>query len=230
MKARVLLLLLLAGTSGAETVVPKPRPRLPPVAGEVKQEASSLKPGFRSFDDYLHAEGRRPVGLDALPEVAAARSEKAATEPKAGAAKDSPATPEPVAPGILVLPKMEVTTEKMTELKKEVAAVEANQSWEEHSAEAWKNTGRLDAILNPPFLRQGSYSADRGSAIARERVELLRWVKILKISLAYAKTPAEKARIQADINSITDVMQLWDLESPPPDLLRFVFRGADNRR
>jgi len=220
MKTRVLLLLLLAATCGAETAEPKPRPRLSPaVVAEEKQretappavEAGST-PTFRSFDNFLQAQARRPVGLDAVPEVWAARS-AAGAEKKELAAKESPPLPgrtEAASGDVLVLPKMEINAARLTKLKDQLAELTANQSWEESSAEAWDHRTVVDAILNPPFLRLGGYSGSRRAAVARQRVELLRWVKVLQISQEEAKTPADKARIQADIDGIKDIMRMWE--------------------
>ena len=220
MKTRVLLWLLLAATCGAETAEPKPRPRLSPavVAVEKKRETAQLAveagttPSFRSFDDFLQAEARRPVGLDAVPQVSAARS-AAGVEKKELAAKDSPPSPagmEAASGDVLVLPKMEVNAARLTKLQEQLAALTANQSWEESSAEAWDHRTVVDAILNPPFLRLGGYSGSGRAAVARQRVELLRWVKVLQISQEEAKTPADKARIQADIDGIKDIMRMWE--------------------
>jgi hypothetical protein len=218
MLARSSVLVLLGGICCAGAALPKARPRLPPaVVSEVKREGAQpagdagSAPGFRSFEDFLQAQARRPVGLEAVPEVAAARSEAAAAEQKAPAAKDSsPAPPRTDATGgeILELPKMEVTTGKMTKLKAQLAALEANQSWETSSAEAWDNSTVVDAILNPPFLKLGGYSARGRAAAARRRVDMLNWVRVLTISLAEAKTLADKVRIQADIDGIKDIMRM----------------------
>ena len=218
MRARFTLSLLLAAQCClAGTAEPKARPRLtPPIADQVKMAVvrdPSDTPGFRSFDSYLQTQARRPVGLEAVPEVAAARSEAAEAKKQATAAPDSSPPLVQTDPGraeILVLPKVEVTSKRLTELQKELAALEANQAWESRSAEAWENTTVLGAILNPPFLKLGGYSSSGHAAVARRRVELLTWVKILTISLEEAKTPEEKARIRADIDGIKDIMRNWD--------------------
>ena len=218
MLARSSVLVLLGGICCAGAELPKARPRLPQaVVSEVKREGAQpafdarSAPGFRSFEDFLQAQARRPVGLEAVPEVAAARSEAAAAEQKAPAAKDlSPAPPRTDATGgeILVLPKMEVTTGKMTKLKAQLAALEANQSWETSSAEAWDNSTMVDAILNPPLLKLGPYSARGRAAAARRRVDMLNWVRVLTISLAEVKTLEDKARIEAAIDGIKDIMRM----------------------
>jgi len=223
MLARSSVLFLLAGTCWAETAVPKPRPRLPPVVvSEVKQEAAQpaldagSAPSFRSFGDFLQAKSRRPVGLEAVPEVAAARAEAARTAKAGQDAKGSPGSSQAYVAGadVLVLPKIEVTVERLTKLEKELAALEANQSWETSSAEAWETRSEtskvVDAILNPSFFRLGGYSAAGRAYTARQRVELLRWVRVLRISLEEAKTPADKARIQADIEGLWDIMRWWE--------------------
>ncbi len=218
MLARTSVLVLLAGICCAGAEPPKPRPRLPPAAViEVKREGvqPALDAGsaldFRSFEDFLQAKARRPVGLEAVPEVMAARSKVVLAEQTAPAPKDSSPTPsrtDAIDGEILVLPKMEVTTGKMTKLKDQLAALDANQSWEARSAEAWDNATAVDAILNPPFLKLGDYSAKGRAAAARRRVDMLNWVRILTISLAEAKTPADEARIQADIEGIKYIMRM----------------------
>lgn len=217
MLARVYLLLLLAGAAGAATVEPKPRPRLPaPVITEMKREVAGPATRFRSFDDYLQAEARQPVGLEAVPEIAAARAEKAAGDNKptatTGSAGTAGRTEASGSADVLVLPKLEITAERLTKLEKQIAALEANQAWEENSARKWSDTrgSVLNSILNPPFFRLGGYTPEGKAAVARQRSELLRWVRVLQISLHDAKTPEEQARIQADIESITGIMRMWE--------------------
>lgn len=213
------LLPVVIGWAGATE--PKARPRLtPPMVSEMKREVAQpaldagSTPTFRTFDDFLQAAAQRPMGLEAVPEVVAARSETTAgAEQKGTAAKDSSRTPpraDATGGEVLVLPKMEVTAEKMTKLKAQLAALEANQSWEVSSAEAWEHRTVVDAILNPPFIKLGGYSGSGRVATARRRVELLNWVRILRISQEEAKTPADKARIQADIDGITGIMRMWE--------------------
>ena len=218
MLARSSVLVLLGGICCAGAELPKARPRLPPaVVSDVKREGTQpaldagSAPDFRSFEDFLQAQARRPVGLEAVPEVAAARSKAVRAEQTAPAAKDSsPTPPRTDATGgeILVLPKMEVTTGKMTKLNAQLAALDANQSWETSSAEAWDKRTVMDAMLNPPFLRLGDYSARGRATAARRRVDMLNWVRILTISLSEAKTPADEAHIKAEIDGIKDIMRM----------------------
>jgi hypothetical protein len=140
----------------------------------------------------------------------AAGSEK--TGPSSEDSRAAPSRTEPGSGDILVLPKLEINAERLTKLEARLAALEAQQSWEESSAKAWETRTEtsiaMDAILNPPFLK-GSYSASGRAALARQRVEMARWMRILEISLEEAKTPADKARIQADINSLNDITRYW---------------------
>ena len=119
--------------------------------------------------------------------------------------------PEAASPrgDVLVLPKMEITAERLTKLREKLAALEANQSWEGSSAEVWDKKTAVDALLNPSWLRLGPYSAEASAAAARQRVEMLRWVRILTLSIGEATTAAEKARIQADIDDITGIIRFW---------------------
>jgi len=223
MLARTSVLILLAGIGCVDAAEPKARPRLTSlVAEEEKREASSQirpvlepgsMPGFRSFGDYLQTESRRPTGLEAFRETPATPSVSAAAGKADQASKDPQSTRSQTDSSdaeILVLPKVEVTAERATKLEARLAAMEANQSWEESSAEAWEERTVLGAILNPPFLKLGGYSGPGRAALARRRVEMLRWVSVLTISLEEAKTPAEKARIQADIDIIKDITRHWE--------------------
>jgi hypothetical protein len=217
MKARFCVLLLPVAIGGVSAAEPKARPRLtPPVVSEVKREAvqpardAGTAPSFRSFDDFLQAEARRPPGLEAVRAPTAGPAPGAGAGETGPAAKDPNPTPARTDPEILVLPKVEVTAARITGLEKKLAALEANQSWEERSAEAWDDRTVVDAILNPPILKLGSYTGSGRAATARRRVDLLHWVRILRISQEEAKTPAEKARIQADIDGITGIMRMWE--------------------
>ena len=220
MLARTSVLFLLAGICCAGAVEPKARPRLPPTAArEDTREAarkarpareSGFTPGFRSFDDFLQAESRRPVGLEAFREIPAARTEAGEADDKGQTSKDTNPSPSRTDPDILVLPKVEITAERLTKLETQLAALEANQSWETSSAEAWDHRTVVDAILNPPFLKLGSYSGSGRAALARKRAGVLDWVRVLTISLEEAKTPADKARIQADIDGLKDIMRMWE--------------------
>ncbi|HWA26870.1 MAG TPA: hypothetical protein VG734_14520 [Lacunisphaera sp.] len=218
MLARFSALILLAGFCCAGAAEPKARPRLtPPVVSEVKGEVTQpaldagSAPAFRSFDDFLQTEARRSRGLEAVRVSSAVRAEASGAEKTGQASKDAnPASPQ-TDPDVLVLPKIEITAEKLTKLGEKLAALEAQQSWEERSAETWDHPTVVDAILNPPLFGLGSYSAGGRAGTARHRVEVARWVRILEISLEEAKTSADKARIQAEIDSIKEIARYWEL-------------------
>lgn len=220
---RLLLLALLTviACRGAE---PKARPRLAPgAAGDAdtrppgKSEARSdrdaaSQAGDGSFESYLQARSRRPAGLEAVPAVAAARTEKTVAGKPAAVAKESspgPARLDSTGADVLVLPKMEVTAEKMTKLRVQLAELEARQAQEERLAAKAAESSVLDSILNPPWLRLGGYSGQASAALARKRIEVLDWVKLLTFSLEEAKTPEEKKRIQADIDGLNEIMRHW---------------------
>ena len=68
-----------------------------PAAGGEQREAvrelrsvpdSGFKAGFRSFDDFLQADSRRPVGLEAYRETPAARPEAGGAEKKGQTSAD----------------------------------------------------------------------------------------------------------------------------------------------
>lgn len=217
---RLLIFALLTVISGAATE-PRERPRLAPGSigetarpdgGEARQDrAFASDPGDGSFQSFLQARSRRPVGLEAVPEVVAARAEKA-VEKQAAATKTGSSGmtgPETTDREVLVLPKMEVTAEKVTKLKAQLVELEARQATEERIAARAAETSVLEMILNPPFLRLGGYSSDASAALARKRLEVLGWVKLLTLSLAEARTPEEKRRIQTDIDGLNEMTRQW---------------------
>ena len=164
------------------------------------------------MEAFLQAKSRRPVGLEAAPEVAAARADKAIAAKEASAAKaGSPGTSgaEATDPDVLVLPKMEVTAERVTKLKAQLAELEDRQALEERIAARAAEPSVLDSILNPPFLRLGSYSSGASAALAQKRLEVLDWVKLLTLSLDLAKTPEDRRRIQNEIDDLNEIMRHW---------------------
>lgn len=203
---------------GAE---PKERPRLAAgAAGDDRRPSVSEDRSDRdlaafadngSFQAYLQAKSRRPVGLEAIPEVAAAKSEKAGTEKLAARGKDLATRSSAVVADadVLVLPKMEITAEKMTKLKAQLAELASRQALEERIAAKAAEPSMLDSILNPPFLRLGGYSSSASAALARKRFEVLDWIKVLTLSLAETKTPEDKKRIQADIDALNEMTRKW---------------------
>jgi hypothetical protein len=218
MKRLLLALLTVIGCGAAE---PKERPRLAPAAagnptrvasgqGAASREFADFSAGG-SFEDFLQAKSRRPVGLEAAPEVAAARSEQAATKQAvaAKAASQPPSGAESTDPDVLVLPKMEVTAERITKLKAQLAELKDRQALEERIAARAAEPSVLEAILNPPFLRLGSYSSGASAALAQKRLEVLDWVKLLTLSLDLAKTPEERRRIQNEIDGLNEIMRYW---------------------
>lgn len=217
MKRLLLLALPIAiGCGGAE---PRERPRLAPGAtgdaprpdGGAERSVASDADGA-SFQAFLQARSRRPVGLEAVPAVAAARLEQAEVKKQAVATKaESPGSSgsETSDPDVLVLPKMEITTEKMKKLKAELAELSARQALEDRIVARAAEPSWLESFLNPPFLRLGPYSSEASAALARKRLEVLDWVKLLTLSLGEAKTPEDKARIQADIDGLNEMMRKW---------------------
>jgi hypothetical protein len=209
-----LLLLALLTTIVCQGAEPRERPRLAPGAAGAdsrSDRALASEPGDGSLESYLQGKSRRPVGLEAVPEVAAARSDKVA-EKQAVAAKASSTGAAGVAttdPDVLVLPKMEVTAEKITKLRAQLAELADRQALEERIAARAAEPSLLETILNPPFLRLGSYSSSASAALAQKRLEVLDWVKLLTLSLDLAKTPEERKRIQADIDGLNEITRHW---------------------
>jgi hypothetical protein len=210
---RLLLLALLTATGGAGAE-PKDRPRLPPSAsanpGRPAGEVSAATEGG-SFEAFLQARSRRPAGLEAVPAVAAGRAERTAEKQAAAAKAGTPGTtgPETTDPDVLVLPKMEVTAERVTKLKAQLAELESRQALEERIAARAAEPSWLERFLNPPFLRLGGYSSEASAALAKKRTEVLDLVKVLTLSLTEAKTPEEKARVQADIDGLNEMTRKW---------------------
>jgi len=172
MKPRVCLWLLPAAIGWADATEPKPRPRLEPtLVSEVKLEPPPSPPEGRvwSFDDFLQAGARRTTGLDAYRE---ARATPTKTEDGEKTGRATLASSETVTTSgeVLVLPKLEITANRLSKVREKLAALDANQSWETSSAEVWDKRTAVDAFLNPSWLRLGPYSAEASAAAARERV------------------------------------------------------------
>jgi hypothetical protein len=212
MKARLFLLLLLAISGRAGETEPKARPRLtPPAAGEEKREAAAMpglesEPGFRSFASYLQAEARRPAGLDAVAVRQTAGSGATASRVvRPAAARNDPATA--TAAEVFVLPTVEVTAQKGPVAATQLADIESQlRSGEKASEETW-----LDSILNPasfPFLLGGETAKAR-AARARRRAEVLGWERVMLLSLEVEKSPAARARIEADIALLNTILRGW---------------------
>ena len=212
-----LLLLALLTVIGCGAAKPKERPRLPPVAASSPTRAESgQSPASRevadaaggSWETFLQAKSRRPVGLEAAPEVAAARAEKSAEKQTVAAKAGSPGTAT-TDPNVLVLPKMEVTAEKITKLKAQLAELEDRQALEERITARAAEPSWLESFLNPPFLRLGGYSSEASAALAQKRLEVLDWVKLLTLTLDQAKTPEERKRIQNEIDGLNEITRKW---------------------
>ncbi len=211
---RLLLLALLTAMAGS-AAEPKERPRLPPTAtaspGRPASGETSAAAEGGSFNAFLQAKSRRPAGLEAAPDVVAARAERVAEKQAAAAKPGSPGTTgaETTDPDVLVLPKMEVTAERVTKLKAQLAALESRQALEDRIAARAAEPSWLESFLNPPFLRLGSYSSEASAALAKKRTEVLDLVKVLTLALDLAKTPEEKARLQADIDGLNEMTRKW---------------------
>lgn len=214
MKARLLVSLLLAVTYCAGKAEPRERPRLAPQeAGEKHQEVdaeprmaqqSLFAPRFRSFESYLQAEARRPVGLEAVRENSGNGAARSRDANPAAARKDAA-----VATGaeVLVLPTVEITAKKVPDAMIQLADIESQvRSGEKASEETW-----LDSILNPALLPAllGGETAKARAARAKRRAEVLGWEKVLLLSFEMENSPAEKARIKADVEMLNTILRSW---------------------
>ena len=213
---RLLLLALLTAISGGGAE-PKERPRLPPAAASSPTRAEpGPSPASRevadesggSLETFLQAKARRPVGLEAAPDVAAARADKVVEKQAVAAKAGSPGTAT-TDPNVLVLPKMEVTAEKVTKLRAQLAELEDRQALEERITARAAEPSWLESFLNPPFLRLGGYSSEASAALAQKRLEVLDWVKLLTLTLDQAKTPEERKRIQDEIDGLNEITRKW---------------------
>lgn len=210
-----LLLLVLLTVTGGSAAEPRERPRLPPSAtaspGRPQASEASTASDAGSFEAFLQAQSRKPTGLDAVPEVAAARAEKVAEKQAAAAKAGSPGTSgvETTDPDVLVLPKMEVTAERVTKLKAQLAELESRQALEARIAARAAEPSWLETILNPPFLRLGGYSSEASAAMAKKRSEVLDLIQLLTLALHEAKTPEEKTRIKNEIDGLNEMTRKW---------------------
>ena len=137
-------------------------------AENVRDEAS------RSIAAEAQADGK-PVPPDPKPRPRLKPEERKKSEEKD--------------PEILVLPKMEVTTPKVTALEKQLEQLDEEQAWEERSTKlSW-----LESFLN------GKAFANTRTARAKERVGIMDSERMLLVALSAAKTDAEREQIRAEI-------------------------------
>ncbi|HEY8993465.1 MAG TPA: hypothetical protein VIM71_02170 [Lacunisphaera sp.] len=139
------------------------------------------------------------------------KRQPAATVAAPGAASSDNAEKEvvgPVAPGTFVLPKLTVNADKLAELEARVRDIDRRQRSEEKAMEpTW-----VDAVLDLPILSLlfGGHTAERRAAVARTRVEVMRWEQVLRVAREMAKTPEEKAQIDADLRLLGDMTREWE--------------------
>ena len=214
MKARLCVLLLLAAIGCAGAAEPKERPRLASQAvGEEKRETDGeprlerepvYTSRFRSFESYLQAEARRPIGLEAARQIS---GDGASTSGEASQTPAQKGAANPPGAEILILPTVEVTAKKVPVAAVQLADIESQlRSGEKASEETW-----LDSILNPPsfpFLLGGETAKAR-AARAKRRGEVLGWEKVLLLSLELENSPEEKARIKTDIETLNTILRSW---------------------
>lgn len=210
MKGRLFFSLLLAVVGCAGKAEPRERPRLAPQVGQVENQAAggespserepAVTPLFRSFESFLQAEARRPVGLGPLR----ASSAMEPATPRAGQPASSPLQPVNATEGeVLILPTVEVTTKKVPAVAARLADLESQlRSGDKASVETW-----LDSFLNPVFLF--GESAKARAARAKRRGEVLGWQKIMLLALELEKSPEEKARIEADLELLNTMLRSW---------------------
>lgn len=210
MKVRLFVMLLLAALGWAGRAAPRERPRLAPlVVGsgtrvtdtEARLEReSAFTPQFRSFQSFLQAEARRPIGLEAGQETTEG-GEASPREPQSGRSRsegDGPAGAE-----ILILPTVEITARKLPAEAVRLADIDSQlRSGEKASEETW-----LDSFLNPAFLF--GETAKVRAARAKRRGEVLGWQKVLLLSLETENSPVEKARIRDDIEMLNTILRSW---------------------
>ena len=98
-------------------------------------------------------------------------------------------------PEVLVLPKVEVTAPKLTPFEKKLEELDQAQAWEEQGTKlSW-----LEALLN------GKGFANARVKQAQDRVEMMRWERIMFIALLTAKTDEERKQIREEIKAFQDL-------------------------
>jgi len=171
----------------------------------VAKQAMQLPPSWgdspRRADPDPWPSGVAGEGAVAKADMEGAGSTSKDSRPKP-AQKEAGATADSE---VLILPKVEVTAKRRTKLEAQVDDIESQQRSEEKATK----TTWLDAVLNPPFFSLGGAAGNARAETARRRIEVLRWVKLLTISLEEAKSPEEKARIQANIDTLKEITRHW---------------------
>jgi hypothetical protein len=217
MRWLLLLSLLLAGRLAAQQVTISPATRdklqsgikesLAAVPGKVAPTAPAVaragRPIPRLSEATMRDESLRLLAPARKPALAAT----AATDPASPGTPGKIADGVPTAPGVFVLPKLEVTAERLTQLEARMRELDRRQASEEKAMEpTW-----VDTMLDLPVLSLlfGGHTAERRAAVAGARVEVMRWQRVLQAAREVAKTPEERAQIDADLKLLDETMRYW---------------------
>jgi hypothetical protein len=148
-------------------------------------------------DEWLRKSGEKRKPAVAVAAGGAASPDSAEKKALAG----------PIAPGVLVLPKLTINAEKLAELESRVREIDRRQRSEEKAmAPTW-----VDTVLDLPVFSFlfGGHTAERRASVARARVEVMRWEQVLHVAREMAKTPEERAQIDADLRLLGDMTREW---------------------
>lgn len=224
-------LLVLATLSGPvwgeeASSTPEMHAKLSAVISETLPSAPARKPDDKPATKEAAVAVLAPVARAGrpIPRLSAATMQEErwrVLEPKQKLAASAPATTAATAatgaapkkegaeatdPEVLVLPTLEVTAQKLTELEARVHEIDKRQRSEEKAMTAtW-----VDEMLDLPVIRLiFGGSAESRAATAKARVEVLRWERVLRAARELAKTPEEKAQIDADIRLLAEMTRYW---------------------
>jgi hypothetical protein len=154
--------------------------------------------------------GAKPVGEPVLTHDApAAPTVDTPTDPKADAAKNAAAKPgDPkaltVVPGpAKVLPKVEVRKDRITKLDQELAKEDQQIAREKQNTKRTEmDTALNDQKIAKPLSIFGGESTQFRQRVANQRVALMEDEKDLLVAIAQAKTKAEKAELQKQLDEL----------------------------
>lgn len=158
----------------------------------------------RMLEDAKKAAAAAPAKAPGKAEPPAAEGPLAATAPAAPAASAAQAAPPKAAPEpATVLPKVEVRRERITILDQQIAKQEQDIAREKQNTK----TTEMDRALNDPRVAKklsilGGESAQHRATIASERVNLMEAEKDILEAMKLARTKAEKAELQKQLDEI----------------------------
>ena len=191
-----LSLVLGAGRATAEEAPEQPSSRMKELLKAKLAEEAKKKPATPAAApaDKSPVSAATPTAPVAAPAATTAAKAPASEKPKG--AKDDPAT---------VLPKVEVKRERITELDLQIQKQEHDIAVEKKATKATETDKALnDVKIAKPLAIFGGESSQFRERVASERVQLMEAEKDILEQMKLAKTKAERAELQKQLDELRD--------------------------